>query len=311
MVILLASSFMVFAAGEAEASSWPTRTVQIVAPYGPGGDTDFNARAYSKFLDVELGKPAIVANMAGSGGVTGSRHVKDSRPDGYTVLFYHTAMLVNELAGSSNYSLKDFEYVCTSGEAPGDVIVVRSNMGINTLGELIEYSKKNPGELTLAADVGTITHILALQLADAGAEFNVVSTGGAAERVTALKGGHIDIIMNAYGTVSDYVQTGEFKVLAVTSPKREEGFKTVPTALEQGYNVQVPKYYFFAMPKGTPKEIVAKFASAIENVSKNPEYAKLIWNSFRQVPVFKTAEEGLKDFTEISNFIEKYRVRFQ
>ncbi|MFQ3621155.1 MAG: tripartite tricarboxylate transporter substrate-binding protein [Spirochaetales bacterium] len=88
---------------------WPKNAIQILVSYNPGGDTDFNARTYAKYLEKELGQPVVVVNVAGVGGTLGSRKVKDSPPDGYTVLFYHTAMIVNQITDMVPYGFEDFE----------------------------------------------------------------------------------------------------------------------------------------------------------------------------------------------------------
>lgn len=96
-------------ANQGAAKNYPNKTVQIVVPYGAGGDTDTNARVMSKYLSKELGKPVIVTNVAGSSGVVGSQQVLDSKPDGYTVLFNHPTMLMNNLIGLTDISWKNFK----------------------------------------------------------------------------------------------------------------------------------------------------------------------------------------------------------
>src|SRR5699024_9383852 len=114
--VLLASAMtaLLFIVGcsqsEEEAiENYPDKTIEIVAPYTPGGDTDFNARAYSEFLSDELDVDVVIKNIEGTGGVVGSTEVKDANPDGYTVLFMHPALIVNNVAGNSDYGIDAFE----------------------------------------------------------------------------------------------------------------------------------------------------------------------------------------------------------
>lgn len=310
LMFVLMGIGIVWATGNQETKPYPSKTIEIIAPYNPGGDTDFNARAYAEFLKDELNQTVIVSNVSGSGGVVGSRKVKDARPDGYTVLFMHPALLVNELAGSSDYGLNSFEYVCTAGQVPGEIIAVHKNLGFKNLKDLIEYTKINPKTLSIAADIGTMTHIMALQLVEAGADINIVSAGGASARVASLLGGHIDIIINSYGTIADYILSGEIIPLAQTNRTRSKGFPDIVPAIEQGYNVYFDKYYFFAMPKGTPQNIVNTFAQAIKNISKNQKYADMIFKSYRQTPLYKPAKEGLEEMQMIKADIQKYQKNF-
>lgn len=292
-------------------TDWPKKAIQVIAPYKPGGDTDFNARAYAKFLEAELGQPVVIVNVDGSGGVVGSRKVKDATPDGYTALFFHSAILVNELAGTADFSYKNFEYVATVGEGSGDIIAVNAKSGLKTFKDLVEYSKKHPGELKVAVDMGTIVHVTGFMLQEAGLDANLVSAGGAAERVAALKGGHVDVILNGYGTIKDYLTTGEFVALGMTNNTRTQAFKDIPTVAEQGYDVAFTKHYFFMMPKGTPKEIVDKFASALKKVSEKPEYQKMIYDAYGQNTIFKSPKEGFADMDKVSARIAKYKDRFK
>ncbi|SDK99091.1 tripartite tricarboxylate transporter substrate binding protein [Natronincola ferrireducens] len=291
-------------------SKWPQKTIQIIAPYNPGGDTDFNARAYAQFLTEELGQPVVVSNVNGSGGVVGSRTVKEANPDGYTVLFMHPALLINELAGTADYGIEDFEYVATSGVVPGETITVHKNSGFKNLEDLIKYSQEHPGKINVSADMATMTHIMALQLQEAGANINIVSAGGASDRVAALLGGHIDVIINSYGTIADYLETGDFVALGQTNLERSKGFPDIAPAKEQGYDVYFEKYYFFAMPKGTPQEIINRFSEAVKNVSENPEYADMIFKSYRQTPLYKPAKEGLEDILRIKEDIQIFKEHF-
>lgn len=294
-----------------EGADWPSKNIKIIAPYGPGGDTDFNARAYANRLEEELETTVTVANVEGNGGSTGAQEAANAAPDGYTALFMHAALIVNEVAGIADVGLDDFEYVATAASSPGDIVTVSSDSGFETLEDLIKYSQENPGELKVAADVGATTHVMALQLQKAGADLNIVSAGGASDRVAALKGGHIDVIINPYGTVADYLENGDFTALANMKPERAEGFPDIPTAQEQGYDVQWTNYYFVAMPKGTPEAIIDEFADALETVNGQEDYQEEIFEAYKQEPVFKPADEGLADMAEIRELVEQFEDEFK
>src|SRR5699024_734215 len=118
----------------------------------------------------------------------------------------------------------DFEYVATVAKSPGEVLTVNSESGFKNIDDLVDYSKENPGELKVAADLGATTHIMALQLQSEGADINIVSAGGSSERTAALKGGHVDAIFNPYGTVSDYIETDEFTALANVAKDRADAY---------------------------------------------------------------------------------------
>ena len=291
-------------------TDYPKKTIQLIAPYKPGGDTDFNARALAQYMEAELGQPVVVVNVDGSGGVTGSRKVKDAEPDGYTALLMHPALMVSQIAGTSDYGIDAFEYVATSGEHPGEIICVNAESGFETFEDLVNYSKEHPGEINVAADMGTMSHIIAMMIEDAGANINIVSAGGASERVAQLLGGHIDAIINSYGTIKDYLETGEFVALGTTKETESKAFPEIRPLVEQGYAVSFPKEYFVLMPKGTPSEITEKFAQAIKSVTENPEYQKMIWDSYGQEPFFATKEEAQPQIEKVEKILVNYKERF-
>jgi len=283
------------AAGEGMAAkAWPEKTVQIIAPFRAGGDTDFNARVYAKYLRQELGAAFVVVNIDGGGGTLGSRKAKDAAPDGYTVLFYHSAMLVNTAAGTADYTFRDFEMVGIAGEEPGNILCVLKKTNYNNLKDLMEESRANPNKLSITGNVGATTYLAALLLNQAGGMFNIVDHGGSAQRITALLGGHVDVIINPYGTVKPYLESGEFKALAVLNTQRNPKFSTIPTAKEQGYDAAFQYRYFFLFPKGTPKEIVDKLAGAVQKiVSSNKEYAADIDKAYSQIPLFLSPADSV------------------
>ena len=282
---------------------WPEKPITVIIPYSPGGDTDFNARAFLTYLTDELGQPVVGSNVEGSSGTIASRQVKDAAPDGYTVLFSHTAMNVNEMVGIADFGMDDFEIACISGRSPGEIITMRADSGIKTLDELKAYTEEHPYELDCAINFGTMVNINGLQMQDAGIKVNLIDAGSASERVAALAGGHCDIIINAYGNVKDYLETGEFVALATNGTERAEGFADIPTAKEQGYDIYLDKHYFFAFPKGTDSAIVEKFAAAIQSAVENPDYQNDIMTAYSQDPFYASTEEGLELMQETKDYI--------
>jgi tripartite-type tricarboxylate transporter receptor subunit TctC len=286
-----------FAAGSADASSgnaaWPTRTVQIIVPFAAGGDTDFNARALAEKLSAKSSGKFVVVNMGGNGGATGSRFVKDAAPDGNTILIHHTGFIINELSGATDYSLEAFEFVGIVGRSAGNIITVNSKYGFKTLEDLIEYSKKYPGQLKCAADTGATTHATALMLRDSGAQFNIVDAGTSPARLSALLGGHVDIIINPYGTVKDYLATGELTGLALDSDVQPKTLD-IPIGSKQGFDkMGLPFYYIMAFPKGTDRTIVQKLGSLLADIIGNDkDYADTIFQSYLQEPVFYDSAKG-------------------
>jgi tripartite-type tricarboxylate transporter receptor subunit TctC len=281
------------ASGSAASGGWPQKPVQIIVPYNPGGDTDFNARAYTTKLEAIIGKPVVVTNVAGNGGAIGATQVKNSAADGYTALIFHTSMFVNKTSGATDFGLESFELSAIIGRNAGNVICVSSKSPYNSLKDLVDASLKNPGKIATAVDLGATTYLMGALLNKAGAKLNLVDMGSSPQRAAALLGGHVDAIINPLGTALPYLDSKDFRALALVEGERNSVYNHVPTAIEQGYQgVTLPIYYFLAFPKGTPKDIVEKMAAACSKVFATDEYKKSILDTYKQSPFFLSAKEA-------------------
>jgi tripartite-type tricarboxylate transporter receptor subunit TctC len=312
LVVLAAMAFSLIACsgngsgngGEAndDGAQWP-RNVEIVVPAGAGGDTDFNARLLADKLSQKLEPNFVVSNVSGEGGGTGTRQVKNAANDGSSVLFYHSAFVVNELSGTTDYGFESYEFACIAAMNPGNVVTVSSSLGVNSLEELFEYSQQNPGELRMAAQTGATSYAVSMLLKNAGLDVNIVDAGSAAERMAALLGGHVDIILAAYGSIHDYVEAGDLVPLALDSGVDLDaaGLKSI---VSEGYDIKLPFYYFFAFPEGTDQDLVDEFSAAVKDIVENDaDYAQKIGDTYLQTPTYYNASEGLEKFREVYDIL--------
>lgn len=260
------------AALPASAASYPDKPIQIIVPTGTGADTDLNARLLAKHLQKYLGKPVIVTNVTGAGGVIGSRQVKDASPDGYTTLFFHYGTLTQTLMGTADfYLLDDFEVRGIPLLDDTGVIVGRKGK-YNDIAELFADAKERPGEVNFAMETGTVAHLIAYILQDAGdVEFNIIDTGVAATKNAALLSGQSDAFFAVYLGVKSFVESDDFVILGVLADERNPGLPEVKTLKEQGVDFSLPKFFYFAFPKGTPEEVMAIFNDALRKVCADPE----------------------------------------
>lgn len=287
------------------AAAWPTKPINLVVAFGAGGNSDYNARAIAKYLSKELGQPVVVSNVAGSGGTIAAAQVKDAKADGYTVLVSQLSMNLAEAVGMVNFGFRDFAPPIVFSQGADEVLVVRANAPWNSLKELVEDTKKNPGKFKLTANTGASTQWIAVALQNAGAKFNVVSSGGSGERLTLLLGNHVDIIPMPWNMVEDYVKTNKFKVLANVSPKRSQLIPNVPTLKELGYDCSYYYYNTFFLPKGTPSEIIEALSKATEKVvNSNADYKKEI-AGFAQEPVFLNPKDTTAHYQQELNALLK------
>ncbi|WP_158084231.1 tripartite tricarboxylate transporter substrate binding protein [Marispirochaeta aestuarii] len=307
LLVFLAASL--FANGEQEQSekAWPAKSVQIVVAFNPGGDTDYNARVYAKYLKDILGVPVVVTNVTGSGGTIGMRHVLDSDPDGYTVLWHHSAMMVSEAAGLWDKNANDYEISCIGAKSAGVLLYADGSAPYNSFDDVVAATKKTPDAITFAANTGATTYLAGVTLYEQGVKFKLADFGGGSDRLAALMGGHVDIIPNAYGMMKDYIDSGDVKALASLGSERIEEAPDVPTVAELGFpDSTLDMLYFFAFPKGTSREIVETWADAAEEVAKNPQYQEEIHKAYFQKPFYLRGNDALDALNGQREVIMKY-----
>lgn len=280
-------------------AKWP-KNVEVIVPYGAGGDTDFNARLLSQKLSKKLGTNIVVSNVKGNGGATGSRKVKDGKKDGSVILFNHTGFVVNKASGASDFGFNDFAFASIVGLNPGNVIVVNKKLGVNSLAELKAYTEQHPDELKIAVQTGATSYVIASQLIKQGFKLKMVDAGAAASRLTALLGGHVDVIFSPYGGVKDYIAKGEMVPLAMDGendlviPDKNINVKTIKN---QGFDAYVPFYYFVAFPKGTDQALIDSFNAAAKDIIENDkEYQSKIYEMYFQKPAFYAGKDGLAKY---------------
>lgn len=300
------------ASSEDGGTDWPTKSINMIVPMGAGGDTDFNARTYAKYLEDVLGETVVVTNITGNGGALGSEEVKNASPDGYTCLFYHTCLNINQATGIADYGSEAFETVAVVGKSSGEAVVVRADAPYDTMEELIAYSQANPQTVKIAANTGATSHWASVVLnVEEDAQLNIVNASSSAERVANLLGGQLDVIINPIGTVQDYVTSGDFKYLAVTTSERLDYLPDVPTCLEQGVNLSYDLMYYVMFPKGTDPAICQKFAQAFKEISEMPEYAEEIKTAYNQTPYFLDTEESIAYIQEENEKMMAYADYFK
>lgn len=273
---LLAALAMFLTLNAFAGDAYPAKAIQVIIPVAPGGDTDVNGRLFCKYLEKDLKQPLAVVNVDGAGGTIGSKRALNAKPDGYTAIFYHTESMLPKIAGLVDFDIFDFE-MCGIGILDNTtVLATYKGAPYQTLKELQDYAKANPGKVEFGVQTGGYPHLIGLALAKTlGADLNLVDVGGNAAKTVALKGKKTDVINTQYGLTKDYFIAGDFVCLGLLSEERNPLLPAdMPTAKEQGYPMVFNKFFFIAMPKGTPKEIVDTFTAAMKRVTEDPEFQK-------------------------------------
>jgi tripartite-type tricarboxylate transporter receptor subunit TctC len=288
-------------------AKYPSKPIQVIVPAGPGGDTDLNARMLAKYLEKELGQPVVIVNVNGAGGTLGTRKVKDSDADGYTVVFYHPSLFLNKIMGLVDYTYTEFENAGISVMDDTNIFIVNASSPYQNLKDVTGAAKAKPGTLKFATETGGFTHLQVLAYQDAAkVKLNVVDVGSAAQRTVALLGKQVDMIGIQYGIVKDYISSGKFRVVGVLAEKRNPMIPEVKTFKEQGVNIAFSKFFYYMFPKKTPAAVVNRFSAALKKVSTNKDL-KADLNKFMVTPVYMAPAEANKYMKTQDALYNKYK----
>jgi tripartite-type tricarboxylate transporter receptor subunit TctC len=265
LAIVLFSFFKV--GDRAQKAAYPSRPIELIVPFGAGGGTDAFARMMKKAIDDEklLPVPLVIRNVGGAGATIGSRQAKDSASDGYTVLLLHNALLTAKFAGMVEYGPEAFEPIAATGEVGMVIAVAKSSKKYETLGKLMDATKTKPNTVSFGANMGALTHFAGLQLEQTtkGSAFRYVASGGGAERLEDLLGGHVDVSGFSIEEFIRYRSAG-LRGLAYLGVERHAGAPHILTAQEQGYDAVRDNVFMWWFPKGTDPKKVDLFAGVLE-----------------------------------------------
>jgi tripartite-type tricarboxylate transporter receptor subunit TctC len=259
-------------ATEAQAQTYPTKTVSMIVPFPPGGRTDLTARAIAQYLKAELGQTVVVVNKPGASGVLGAKEVSGSAPDGYTIGLFSTGFLTAQYTVPTPTNPSEYEFVALVNMDPA-AIAVPNARGWQTLPEFLQYARAHRGELKVGINAGSSAHIFAAAFVDkAGLDVIYVPFRGGGERTVALAGGHIDVDFDIVAPLKPMTESNKIRVLGVASEQRVPDYPDIPTMREGGVDLVISSWHGVFAPRGTPPDVVARLSKALERVCANPEF---------------------------------------
>jgi tripartite-type tricarboxylate transporter receptor subunit TctC len=272
---LLALAFGLIVTAPAGAADYPSRPITLVVPLSVGGSTDVIGRVMAQAISKELNQTIVVENTSGAGGTIGVSRVVRAAPDGYTMLIgqWGTNVATGAIYNLNFDLLKDLDPVGLIATQPF-LIVARGNIPANNLKELIAWIKANPDKATEGnSGVGSPSHVSGILFQKAiNSPIQMIPYRGAGESTQAIVSGQIDVLLNTPAVSMEQLKAKQVKVFAVTAKRRLATAPDIPTTDEAG----LPGFYFtfwhaLWVPKGTPKEVVAKLNGALRAALADPD----------------------------------------
>jgi len=272
-------ALLALAAGFAQSQQYPTKPVRIIAPFAPGGGTDFIARLIAQKLTERLGQQVIVENKPGAGGNLGAEFAVKSAPDGYTLLLVAGSYTVNPSLYKLSFDpVNDIAPIIQLSQGPF-VVAVHPSVPAHSLKELIELARRQPDKLSYAsAGAGSITHLASELFLDM-ARIRIVhipykGTGPALNDTIA---GSTQLIFGSVSTTLQFIKSGRLRGLAVTTPRRIPALPDLPTVAEAGVpGYEVVLWHGLVAPRGVPTPIVDRLNRDANEVLKAKDMGDLL-----------------------------------
>lgn len=290
---------------EATAAGYPTKPVEMVIPWPPGGRTDLAVRTMAPYLEKYLGQPVVVINKVGGAGIIGMTYARDAKPDGYTISSGGMALSLFQYQKPSGLSLWDYTWIARTYWTPM-VVAVNAQSPAKTLKDLVDQAKAAPNKLRHGnSGTGSTTHLASAAFAKKfGLKFTQVPYKGEGPAVIGLGSSEVDFAFGLMVAFRALVDAGKLRILAVADTSRDRNYPGVPTSAEQGYEFTAPAWEAIHTPKGLPKPVLAALADACRRALSDGElkekFAKMgLHLSYQPGPEFtewlRTWDKDVKD----------------
>jgi len=272
--LAVAAALLLGLMSSAFAQDYPSRPITMIIPFAPGGPTDLVGRLIAQRVGDILGQTIVVENAGGAGGMNGSKRVADAKPDGYTfgIGTVGTHAQNQTLYAHPLYdSTTAFTPVALIAETP-IVLIVRKDLPVNNLQEFVAYAKANQAKMQFGSGgVGAASHLGCVVLNTAmDTKITHIPYKGGGPAMQDVIAGRIDFECEIMSTVKSHIDGGSVKALAILSKMRSPVEPNLPTALEQGLDVQAYTWNAAFLPKGAPAAVVKKLNGAIVAAMHTP-----------------------------------------
>jgi putative tricarboxylic transport membrane protein len=261
------------------AQDYPTKPVNVIVTFAPGGTLDTATRILAAKAEKFLGQPVIVSNVGGGGGSVALAQVATKKPDGYEITSCTSTGLIRiPQLRAVPYSLDDFVPIMHFAAVESGV-VVKADSPFKTFKDLVEFARKNPGKVTYATSgAGSPMHMAMEFVAmKEGIKWTHVPQTGGAPGLAAVLGGHVTAMSDSTEWLP-HVKEGSLRLLATQGEKRMKSFPNVPTFRDLGYDFINETVFMLAAPKGTPAPVIKKLDESFHKAMDDPQFIQTIAN---------------------------------
>ena len=277
LLLSLAVLGAVSLSGPLWAAEWPNRLVTVIVPFGAGGNTDMMARLGAQHLSNKFGQSFVIENRPSAGGALGTGQVATAAPDGYTLLFAASSMIVltPQLQRLNFDPMKQLVPITNMGTGT-QMIAVKRSLPVQTLPEFIAYAKRNPGKLSFTvAGTQNISHLApALLFARAGIDLVMVPAKSGPQAVSDLMAGQVDLYFGNSSELLPHADSDKIRLIAVGTAERLSVAPDIPTVAETLPGFEFSSWNGFLAPAETPGSIISAIRDEITTFAKSPEVSE-------------------------------------
>lgn len=303
------SLFALVAGASAQDAKFPSRPIELIVNFGPGGGADGLGRVVAKIAEPIFGVPVPVSNVAGASGNAGLSKVLASTPDGYTIGTLTGLSVSAWASGLGKFKVSDFRIISVSQSSPS-MLFAPAASNIKSYKQLIEMAKANPGKIRVAtAGYGTLDDLAIRYVATKGATMTNVPFAKPGERYASPLGGHSELLFEEPGDVVQFLESKQYVPLVVFSAKRHPEFPNVPASYEFGHEIDLPNWRGIIASAKVPAPVVASLYTAISRSLESAEWKAFCKQTYSCAdsmtqPQYQAFVE--KNYNEVVGFMKQY-----
>ncbi|MCA2013593.1 tripartite tricarboxylate transporter substrate binding protein [Cereibacter sphaeroides] len=268
---------LALAATGAQAADWPNGPIQLIIPSRPGGGTDIMGRIFADYLQRSTGAAVAVINQPEGGGVVAQETVRTADPDGQTLLFQHTGMLVGIQTGRYNHGIDEFSVLGIAQSYPPQVYAVAPDAPWQNMREFIDDARANPGQYTVGVSMGQATHFIAgTIMMNEDVNLRLVEASAEVDKVAGIQGGHITLGNLGAASARQFVTAGDMRVLCMVDPTPDPDYPEFQTCLDQGVDVSWIAPLLVLGPAGIDPEVATEINAVIQAMGEDEQVANAL-----------------------------------